>query len=194
MKLLTFIATAVLALSGACSWAESADRNKPIIIESNTFLGDELRQVAIYSGAVTIDQGTMHMTGNRLEMKESAKGYRTGTLTGNLATFRQKKDQKVKNIEEWINAKAQTIIYEERTGLVTLIGNAEVFRLENGVMKDRAKGSKITYDTVRSRTIIQGNKQGRASTVIAPRSQAQSSQSNANAPTRLNSATSITLP
>ena len=134
------------------------------------------------------------MTGNRLEMKESAKGYRTGTLTGNLATFRQKKDQKVKNIEEWINAKAQTIIYEERTGLVTLIGNAEVFRLENGVMKDRAKGSKITYDTVRSRTIIQGNKQGRASTVIAPRSQAQSSQSNANAPTRLNSATSITVP
>ena len=115
-------------------------------------------------------------------------------MTGNLATFRQKRDPKVKNVEECIHAKAQTIVYEERTGLVTLIGNAEVQRLENGVMKDRANGSKITYDTVRSRTIIQGNKQGRASTVIAPRARAQSSQSSTTRPTRLNSATGLSQP
>lgn len=194
MKTLTIIATALIALSSSGAWAEAADRNKPIVVESDTFLGDELRQTAVYSGSVTVDQGTMHMTGSRLEMKENAQGYRIGTLTGNLATFRQKRDPKVKNVEEWIHAKAQTIVYEERTGLVTLIGNAEVQRLENGVMKDRANGSKITYDTVRSRTIIQGNKQGRASTVIAPRARAQSSQSSTTRPTRLNSATGLSQP
>lgn len=195
MKIFVSILASVLVLSTSLTWAASTDRNQPIIVESDTFLGDELRQVAIYSGHVTIDQGTMHMTGSRLEMKENAQGYRTGTLTGSLATFRQKRDSKVKNIDEWIYAKAQTIIYEERSGLVTLIGQAEVQRVENGITKDRAKGAKITYDTVRSRTIIQGDKQGRASTVITPRSKTQplSFQTNGTAQ-RLNSVTKISTP
>ena len=194
MKVLSIILASVLAFSSTSIWAESADRHQPIVVESNTFLGDELRQVAIYSGDVTIDQGTMHMAGSRLEMKESAQGYRTGTLTGTPAIFRQKRDSKLKNVEEWIHAKAQKIIYEERTGLVTLIGQAEVRRIENGHPKDRAKGSKITYDTIRSRTIIQGDKQGRASTVIVPRSKTQQPLQTKESTTRLNSVTGISVP
>ena len=76
---------------------------------------------------------------------------------------------KVKGLEEWVSGRAQEIVYEERTGIVTLTGNAVVERSENGVVKDRARGNKIVYDTIRSRTIIQGNSGGRASTVIAPR-------------------------
>ena len=76
---------------------------------------------------------------------------------------------KVRGVEEWVSGRAQEIVYEERTGIVTLTGKAVVERSENGVVKDRARGNKIVYDTIRSRTIIQGNSGGRASTVIAPR-------------------------
>ena len=112
----------------------------------------------------------MRLTGQKLVLQETATGYKKGTLTGNLATFRQKRDPKVKGVEEWVSGRAQQIVYEEQTGIVTLTGQALVQRSENGVVKDSARGNKIIYDTIRSRTIIQGNSGGRASTVIAPRS------------------------
>ena len=107
---------------------------------------------------------------NRLKFKPITSTASKGTLTGQLATFRQRRDQKVKGVEEWISGKAEQIVYEEQTGIVTLTGQALVERSENGIVKDRARGSKIVYDTIRSRTIIQGSNGGRASTVIAPRS------------------------
>lgn len=158
-----------VALSISVVHAETQDRQKPIEIQANHFFGDEIKQVATYTGAVRVDQGTMRLTGQKLVLQETATGYRKGTLTGNLATFRQRRDQKIKGVEEWISGQAEEIIYEERTGIVTLTGKAIVERSENGVVKDRARGNKIVYDTIRSRTIIQGTNGGRASTVIAPR-------------------------
>ena len=162
----------VLLLGFACTYAqaESQDRQKPIEIQANHFFGDQVKQVATYTGSVRVDQGTMRLTGQKLVLQETATGYKKGTLTGNLATFRQKRDPKVKGVEEWVSGRAQQIVYEEQTGIVTLTGQALVQRSENGVVKDSARGNKIVYDTIRSRTIIQGNSGGRASTVIAPRS------------------------
>lgn len=162
--------TLLLALAVPAVYAESKDREKPIEVQANHFYGDELKQTATYTGSVRVDQGTMRLTGQKLVLQETASGYRKGTLTGQLATFRQRRDQKVKGVEEWISGKAEQIVYEEQTGIVTLTGQALVERSENGIVKDRARGSKIVYDTIRSRTIIQGSNGGRASTVIAPRS------------------------
>ena len=162
--------TLLLALAVPAVRAESKDREKPIEVQANHFYGDELKQTATYTGSVRVDQGTMRLTGQKLVLQETASGYRKGTLTGQLATFRQRRDQKVKGVEEWISGKAEQIVYEEQTGIVTLTGQALVERSENGIVKDRARGSKIVYDTIRSRTIIQGSNGGRASTVIAPRS------------------------
>ena len=162
--------TLLLALAVPAVHAESKDREKPIEVQANHFYGDELKQTATYTGSVRVDQGTMRLTGQKLVLQDSASGYRKGTLTGQLATFRQRRDQKVKGVEEWISGKAEQIVYEEQTGIVTLTGQALVERSENGIVKDRARGSKIVYDTIRSRTIIQGSNGGRASTVIAPRS------------------------
>ena len=112
----------------------------------------------------------MRFTGQKLTLVEKANGYRTGTRTGYQATCRQQRDPRAANIKEWVKGRANQIHYEERTGIVTLTGNAVVEREVNGVVQDSAKGSKIVYDTIRSRTIIQGSQGGRATTVIAPRS------------------------
>ncbi len=166
MMLATTIASSVV-------FAATGDNKQPMVIESNHFLGDELHKTAVYTGAVLLNQGTLRMTGNRLEVEETEKGWKKGTMSGK-ATFRQKRDPKTPNIEEWIYAKADKIVYEESNGHVTLIGNAEVERRENGISKDRTQGAKIVYDSIRSRTIVKGNREGRASTVIVPRTKSTS--------------------
>ena len=167
------LAAFVLALALPLAQAETKDREQPIEIQADHFFGDEIKQIATYTGSVRVDQGTMRLTGQKLILQETSTGYRKATLTGNVATFRQRRDQKVKGVEEWIAGQAQEIVYEERTGIVTLTGKAVVERSENGIVKDRTRGNKIVYDTVRSRTIIQGSSSGRASTVIAPRNKAR---------------------
>ena len=133
MKFLTVFAL-LLALAVPTVQAESRDREKPIEIQADHFFGDELKQVATYTGSVRVDQGTMRLTGQKLVLQETAQGYKKGTLTGELATFRQKRDPKTKGIEEWVSGKAEQIVYEERTGIITLTGKALVERSENGVV------------------------------------------------------------
>ncbi|HIU73610.1 MAG TPA: lipopolysaccharide transport periplasmic protein LptA [Candidatus Aphodousia faecipullorum] len=190
MKKFTILAL-ILTLASNFAYALSSDRNQPIRIQADHFLGDEIKQTATYTGNVRVDQGTMRLTGKRLELVETAKGYHVGTLTGNLATFRQKRDPRIRGVEEWISGHAQKIVYEEQTGVITLTGDALVERSENGVIKDRAEGSKIIYDTLRSRTIIQGNQDGRARTVIAPRNKQQTNSVQQQDSARLRSNTSV---
>ena len=190
MKKFTILAL-ILTLASNFAYALSSDRNQPIRIQADHFLGDEIKQTATYTGNVRVDQGTMRLTGKRLELVETAKGYHVGTLTGNRETFRQNRDPRVRGVEEWISGHAQKIVYEEQTGVITLTGDALVERSENGVIKDRAEGSKIIYDTLRSRTIIQGNQDGRARTVIAPRNKQQTNSVQQQDSARLRSNTSV---
>ena len=90
-----FFTALVLSLIVPLAQAETQDRQKPIEIQADHFFGDEIKQEAVYTGAVRVDQGTMRLTGQKLVLVESAAGYRKGTLTGNLATFRQRRDMKV---------------------------------------------------------------------------------------------------
>lgn len=192
MKKLLLSAIALGLFSTLCV-AETADQNKPITVQADTFMADEIKQKATYRGRVDVRQGTLHMTGNQLDLSENAKGYKKMVLTGKLATFRQRRDAKVPGVEEWIYGEAQTITYDETNGHVTLKKDAKVQRLENGVVKDQTQGSEIVYDTYRSRTIIKGSKDGRASTVIAPRKKTEPAKNHTATP-KLNSASTIVLP
>ena len=144
MKKFTILAL-ILTLASNFAYALSSDRNQPIRIQADHFLGDEIKQTATYTGNVRVDQGTMRLTGKRLELVETAKGYHVGTLTGNLATFRQKRDPRIRGVEEWISGHAQKIVYEEQTGVITLTGDALVERSENGVIKDFLSSCQISF-------------------------------------------------
>ena len=187
-----FITSLALALSSTMALADATDREKPISVESSSFKADQVNQVATYVGNVVVRQGTLKMTGANLVITENAKGYRQMELTGKNAQFRQRRDPQVKGVEEWFQAEAERIVYEESNGIITLYQNAKVARTENGIVKDQTEGSRIVYDSHRSRTIIQGSSGGRASTVIAPRNKVNP---NPTTPaTKLNSATKISAP
>ena len=197
MKKLLFIAFAS-PLMFSQAYALSTDSSQPIEIHADQFNGDEVKQTAIYSGNVVVDQGSIHLTGNKLTLGVTPKGYRHITLDGSLATFKQKRDNKDPKIDEWVHAKAKQIIYDEETDRVTLAGQAELRRTENGVQKDMTSGDTITYDMRNALSevsggVVNGTRQ-RVTTIIAPRKSNDKPATSTTPKQELQNTTTITEP
>lgn len=190
---------AALLAAGLVSsaWALQTDHEQQIEVHADQFNGDEVKQTAVYSGAVVVDQGSMRLTGDVLNLRITPKGYRRATITGAPAKFRQQRDPDAKNpVDEWVHAEAKRITYDEETDTVTLSGTARLSRSENGVEKDMTQGDRIVYDMRNARSVVEGAVEGgrrqRVTTVIAPRTQNSQAKPRAGAP--LSPATSIANP
>lgn len=170
-------ALAVAALAAAApGHGEEADRFKPTLIEFDRSVNDELNQVAIYTGDVRLTRGTLVLTGQRMELRQTPDGYRTASIAGTPtapATFRQRLDPRQPGIEEYVEGDARRIEYDERTETVRFIGAAQVRRLENAVPADEISGELIVYDARNRTTTIDGrpgNGDGRGRVILAPQS------------------------
>ena len=155
--------------------AETADRSKPIEINADNFQGDEVQQVAIYTGRVEVHQGTLEILGDKLTVTISPEGYRTITVTGNPVRMKERRDPKTPGVEEWLLASSLTAVYEEQKDVITLTELAKLARSENGLVKDSSAGEKIVYNLRTARSRVEGavveGKRNRVSTVLAPRKQ-----------------------
>ena len=173
--LIPLLAAGAAALSGA-SFAETGDREKPIEVNSHNFSGDEIKQVAVYTGAVEVHQGTLEILGDVLTITVSPDGYRTMTVTGNPVKMKERRDAKVKGVDEWVHASALKAVYDERNDKIILTNTAKLARSENGLVKDSAAGSRITYDLLTAKSRVEGEtvdgRRTRVSTVLAPRAKA----------------------
>ena len=127
-----FIVAAIAAAFVSPVFALATDREQPIEVHADQFNGDEVKQTAVYSGNVSVDQGSMNLLGARLELRITPKGYRQATITGSPARFKQQRDPnpKTPNIDEWVHAQASRIVYDEETDTVTLTGGAKLSRTE----------------------------------------------------------------
>ena len=191
-----------LLVAAACAalslpvWALSTDRDQQIEVHADRFKGDEVQQTAVYAGNVVVDQGSMNITGAKLELSVTPKGYRKAVITGSPARFKQQRDPKTKGIDEWMHAEANRITYDEERDTVTLEGAARISRTENGVRKDQSSGERIVYNLRYARSTIEGGttdgKKNRVSTIIAPRTKEAAEPRNQGA--RLSPATNLTAP
>lgn len=175
-KLPLSILLALCSVLPGIASAESTDSSQPIQIFSDKFDGDDVKQVAVYTGDVAVHQGTLEIRGAKLVLTIDPQGYRHAVMTpqkGKLVTFKQRKDEKTPGVEEWMHGKGDKLTYNEKTNELTLTNNAQVSRSENGVMKDESRGTVITYNMTTSTADVVGSKNrgsaGRVSTVIAPR-------------------------
>ena len=160
------IASGVLGMSAA--QAEKADRGKPINLEADRVTVDDAKQIATFTGNVVLTQGTMVMRGDRMEVRQDKAGFRQGTMWGNLAYFRQKRD----GVDELIEGWAERVEYDGRTEKVQMFNRA---MLKRG--QDEVRGSYISYDVnteffqvdggTRSATSKPG--EGRVKVVIQPK-------------------------
>ncbi len=170
--------------------ADSTDSKQPIQIYADKFDGDEVKQTAIYTGNVSVHQGTLEIHGGKLTLSLDPQGYRHAVMTpikDKLVKFKQRRDPKKPGIEEWMHGQGNRLTYNEKNNQLILTSNARVSRYENGKLMDESSGEKITYNLTTSTAEIDGNKakgvSGRVTTVIAPRSEHAQGNQQSNAVT-----------
>ena len=134
--LLRGVAFAAMVAAGPVC-AEKADRNKPIHLEADRVTVDDAKQIATFTGNVVLTQGTMVMRGDRMEVRQDKAGFRQGTMWGNLAYFRQKREGFDELIEGW----AERVEYDGRNDKVQMFNRA---MLKRG--QDEVRGNYISYD------------------------------------------------
>jgi lipopolysaccharide export system protein LptA len=133
--------------------AEKADREKPVNIEADRMFYDDLRQVNIFEGNVTLTQGTLVIRTDKLTVKQDPEGFQHGTAekgAQGLAYFRQKRD----NVDEYIEGWGERIEYDAKTEKADLITRARVLR-----GNDEVRGSLINYDGRSEFYTVTGGKQ-----------------------------------
>jgi len=145
------------------AWAERADRTQPVQLEADKVSLDDAKKTAVYQGHVIMNQGTLTIKADRIDVNQDGQGMTSGVATGNLAYFRQKMEGSDQYMEAW----AKRAEYDARTGILKLIGTAHLKRGE-----DDLRGPLIVYDTQTERYRAEGNGEpggtGRVRAVIQP--------------------------
>jgi len=161
-RLLVF-ATAGLLVFSTPVLAERADRDKPVHIEADAVRMDDLQRIAVYEGKVILTQGTLRVQADRVEVRQDAEGFLSGTALGRPVHFRQRLNGR----GDWVEAWANRVEYDARKEQVRLIGEAFLKKGE-----EELRGDVITYDA-RSELYqasggLPGQKPGRVRAVILP--------------------------
>jgi len=173
--LLRRLAPLALALLCAAAGAERADRERQMVVEADRPGSVDLqRQVVEFNGNVVITQGTMIIRADRVELRETADGYRAATAIGTAAhpaSYRQKRD----GVDEIVEGVADRIEYDGRADTLRFIGNGAVRRLRGSIVADEITGSQIVWDNTAETFSVAGgqttsaNPSGRVRAVLSPR-------------------------
>lgn len=170
------IATACLGVVGLAAGpasAEKADRERPINIEADRVTVDDVKQLSVFEGNVLLTQGTMVIRGDRMEVRQDKEGFKLGTVWGNLAYFKQKREA----LDEFVEGWGERIEYDSRADKVQLFKRAAMKR--GG---DNVAGDYISYDGNTEffqvigggpKTATANNPEGRVRAVLQPKSSAK---------------------
>ncbi len=130
------LTTLLLSATPACL-AELADRNKPLYLESDQVLIDDPTKTSTFTGNVQMVQGTMLIRGDKVIVVEGKDGFKRGTVYGEAASFRQKRE----GLDEYVEGEGERIEYDTRADAVDFYGQA---RVKRGL--DEVRGEHITYN------------------------------------------------
>lgn len=141
MKLILIVGLSGLFLAQSVL-AERADRNKPVYLEADRATVEDVNRkeasrVSIFTGNVVLTQGTMRISADKVIMKEDLNGFRYATATGDLVSFRQKRD----GLDEYVEGWSERAEYDSKTDKIELFRQA---RLKRG--SDEVQGDYISYD------------------------------------------------
>ena len=129
--------------------AEKADQDKPIILEAEKVSVNDVKQIYDLNGQVLLIKGSMLVTGEDGRIQEDPEGYEFIDVKGTpekTASFRQRREGPA---DEFMQGVATQVIYNAKTEVLTLTGNAGLKRLLNMQMLDQLRGWKIEYDDIK---------------------------------------------
>ncbi len=110
-------------LAGTPAIAREDDREQPATIEADRAEIDRASGQSLYFGNVVFEQGTLHLTGDRLSIATREGVVDRAEAQGEPARIRQENDA-----GQLVRARGRTIDYDAGEGLVVLTGNAELQR------------------------------------------------------------------
>lgn len=153
--------------------AEKSDREKAIHVESDRVTVDDIKQLSVFEGNVMLQQGTMMIRGDRMEVRQDKEGFKQGTVWGKRAYFRQKRE----GSDEWIEGWAERVEYDSRADKLQLFTRAA---LKRG--NDDVTGDYISYDAITeffqvvgggTKAASSNNPDGRVRTVLQPKTKSK---------------------
>ncbi|MCL6415229.1 lipopolysaccharide transport periplasmic protein LptA [Aestuariirhabdus sp. Z084] len=128
--LLVLLFSTLLASTGAQALPE--DQEQPIRIKADKADIDEGAGRAIYTGSVTMDQGSIHITGDKVTIYTKAGAVTRMVAEGTPAHYQEKPAVD----KEIIKAYGNTIDYAIAKDKVKLIKNAKLFQEGNSFTGD----------------------------------------------------------
>ncbi|MEO6277182.1 lipopolysaccharide transport periplasmic protein LptA [Roseateles sp.] len=164
------------ALTATAAHAEKGDRLKPMVFTSDkTGVIDGVNQRTELQGNVIITQGSLVMSAEKVDVRETRDGYvqaYASGATGKPVSFRQARDQPGEAIE----GVADQLEYDTRTENVRFIGNANVRSTRGATIANEVTGAVIVYNSRTEVFTLEGgsaspNPNGRTRIVLMPRPQ-----------------------
>ena len=165
------IALALAVAGSSAAWAEKADRDKPVNLESDRVTVDDAKKVHIFEGNVVLTQGTLVIHTDKLVVTQDANGYQKGIATGGpdgLARFKQKREGR----SDYVEGEAERIEHDARSEKSDFYNRAHV---KSG--QDEVRGPFIAFDSRAETYVVNGGSapatagkpQERVRAVIQPR-------------------------
>lgn len=162
-----FFLAGCLLLAALPAFAEKADREKPVNLEADTVVMDDVTQISTYQGNVILTQGTLMIRGDKMIVRQGAEGFEQGTVYGKPASFKQKRE----GLDEYIEGFAERIEYDAKVDKAQLFTQARMKRNQDDV-----RGNYISYDAKTEFFQVLGGGEktgapaGRVHAVIQPKS------------------------
>lgn len=183
MKLSAISCACILASLLPCvALAERADRDKPMNVEADALRYDDVKQISVFTGKVVLTKGTMLIRGAQMEIRQDNEGNQYGVVKaepGKLAFFRQKRDTRAGDPDEYMEGEAELITYDGKADVATFQRRAILRRYVDARLNDEVTGAVISYDNTTSVLTVDGGGgksgidagSGRVRAVLTPRNE-----------------------
>lgn len=124
-------------LAAPLSLAEQNDRNKPLQIEADQVVINNVERTSIFTGSVQANQGTLELRGDKIIISEDKRGNKIGLVYGSTASFRQKRE----GLDEYVEGYGERIEYDTQKQTIDIYGQARLKREQ-----DYIRGEHIIYN------------------------------------------------
>jgi len=128
--------TFAASLFCAYAYALPSDQDQPITVEADSVEIDDRTGISVYIGDVIVDQGSIHLTADKVTVYQIEKRTDKIVAIGKPVKFRQ-----MTEAGEEVKGRAIQVEYHASRDELFLIGDAEIIQ-----GKDRATSDRITYD------------------------------------------------
>ena len=152
------ITLAAFLLQPVAATALETDRQQPLVVNADSTSGTLGDGITTLAGNITIRQGSLKINAEAAEVKKTDGRVSLLTLRGKPALLEQEIEQ-----QGLVAARAEVIVYQVASGLVTLSGNADVEHPQYEI-----SGELLKYDLNAQHFQGDGNGNGRIRIQLEP--------------------------